>query len=284
MLIACRIGILTLTIGTTADNFRKFFGAFSAYSADSPPNRAVSWYCIFDHEVLCSLTIVIPLQFIYSYYDRGYNSNQTLPSAAHTQEVGAATGESAGEQRNERQKDEERELEEKNRKWWLWFLPRVSVTAVAVLFIIGLAGFVAASARGNTLALQCNCNGGSSSSFHQPVHIMQSTQESPTGLVSVFAYTFAMVGCGIFYACKCRCKYDHQARRTSSSEVENAASSASYTLWKAFFVTNTLCLLGQALLPALGSVYGCYGSNFWEQVAFVTAVLADGHVNERAWT
>ena len=89
-----------------------------------------------------------------------------------------------------------------------------------------------------------------------PILKMKPTRDVPTSLISVFAYQFGMIGAGIIMVYKYGCRHDN--------------------LWHLIFlVANFLCLPGQALPRSLGPYYECYGSNFWEQVTFASAIVAD---------
>lgn len=143
-------------------------------------------------------------------------------------------------------------------KWWIRF---IAVGVVIILFSLGTAGFM--SQQPNPLLVKSECT-----EIDAPYSTLAPTKKVPGSLRCVFAYQFAMVGCGVYLVAKrkgcscCCCKCS--------------------TLWSTlisweflFLIANFLCLPGQALLYSLGPVYRCYGSNFWEQVTFGSAVYAD---------
>lgn len=201
-----RVGILVLTIGTMLDNFRTFAGSFPNLNPENDFDIGVSWICTVTHEMLASVSIVIPLQFVYTKLETQLYKDRA---------------------------------------------PYVAVVLVGILFVIGLVGFVIVLP--NPLIVNVGC-----SKIDQTIYTLLPKSNSPTGLVSVIAYTFGMIFAGIFLVCREGCK----------------------SWWTLFLVANVLCQFGQALLTALGPGYECYGSNFWEQVTFITAVVADGELNK----
>ena len=83
MLVACRVGILVLTFGTTCDNARTFFGRFpSKYAVDSDANQAVSWFCVFTHECLAAAAFFVPLQLISTAVTGGERTKRRLAMGA----------------------------------------------------------------------------------------------------------------------------------------------------------------------------------------------------------
>ena len=93
-----------------------------------------------------------------------------------------------------------------------------------------------------------------------PTFKLSPTAKVKFSLVSVFAYQFGMVGVGVLMTCKYGCRGDN--------------------LWHLIFlVANVLCLPGQGLVQSLGPYYECFGSNFWEQLTFGSAVVADMILN-----
>ena len=88
--------------------------------------------------------------------------------------------------------------------------------------------------------------------------MLQLGSSPPTSLIAVFAFSLGQIVAGVVL---CR---RHGWRGW----------------WLMFLVGNVACVVGQGLLPALGKGYECFASNFWEQVAFVLAVVADGVLNE----
>lgn len=207
--IGCRVGILILTVGTAFDNGRTFFGRFpEKFPVANGANEAVTWFCVFTHEVLTALSFWTPLQ---------------LWSKAGLGEAG---------------------------------LKRVKIAAHAfpiVLFIVGLVGFIGKSATAPLVPSESCASIGA-------LAVLKTQKDSSTGLISVFAYSFGMIAAGVALCC-------HYGWRK---------------WWLVFFLGNVACVVGQALMPALGDGYKCYASNFWEQVAFVLAVVADGVLNVHA--
>ena len=130
------------------------------------------------------------------------------------------------------------------------YMEYIAYLAPILFGIIGISGL--ALSLPAELVEKTTC-----SDIGQPIKMLHPESDSSTALISVFAWTFAMITSG-WFLCK---KYKWKR------------------IWAVFFVINICCLFGQGLLPALGPVYKCYGSNFWEQVAFATAVWADYELN-----
>ena len=195
LLVASRVGIMTLTLGTTLNNFQYFAGSFPGYNVENDVNVGVTWFCAFNHQVLSAIAILVPFQFmVVSVQD------------------------------------------EKKKRW----LVHAAVALCFVASLVGLAGFI--RAQPNSLDKDQNCN-----EISEPVNYLKLSNESKTGLVCVFAYSFAMIACGVVMVWKRGCG----------------------SRWALFLVLNVVCLAGQALVNSLGSGYKCYGSNFWEQVTFI---------------
>lgn len=205
-LVGLRVGILILTVGTAFDNGRTFFGRFpGAFPVKNGANEAVSWLCVFTHEVLTAASFWVPLQ-LWSKAGVGARGQRRLAIAAHA--------------------------------------------VVPVLFIVGLVGFIWKSVAAPLVPGDACASVGS-------LAILKTQKDSPTGLVAVFVYSFGMIFAGVALCCH----YGWRSR------------------WLLFLGGNLACVVGQALMPALGDGYKCYASNFWEQVAFVLAVVADGALN-----
>jgi hypothetical protein len=220
MHIACRIGILLLTVGTLLDNARTMFGTIELIPVYNFMNVVVAWFCVANHQVLAAFAFFTPSYFVYRL-------------ATHTQ------------------------------KWWI---SRIAVFVVMVLFSLGTVGFMAQ--QPNPLLVKSECT-----EINAPYSTLAPTKKVLGSLRCVFAYQFAMVGCGVYLVAKrkgcscCCCK--------CSTLLSTLAS------WEfLFLIANFLCLPGQALLRSLGPVYRCYGSNFWEQVTFASAVYADYVLSE----
>ena len=133
---------------------------------------------------------------------------------------------------------------------------KIGTTAcAALLFLINGYGFL--SKQPNPLLIKSECE-----EIDGLYMTLSPSKKVPNSLLCVFAYQFAMIGCGIFLIVKrqgcCCC---------------NLSTFRSWEL--AFFIANFACLPGQALLTSLGPYYRCYGSNFWEQVTFASAVYVD---------
>jgi len=106
----------------------------------------------------------------------------------------------------------------------------------------------------NPLVVQTDCGD------VDPISKLTTSKKVPLSLVSVFAYQFGMIGAGIVMVRNYGCQGDN--------------------LWHLIFLAaNFLCLPGQMLVKSLGPFYECYGSNFWEQVTFASAVVADMILN-----
>lgn len=147
----------------------------------------------------------------------------------------------------------------------LW-IRRIAVVVVIILFCLGTAGFM--SQQPNPLLVKSECT-----EINAPYSTLAPTKKVPGSLRCVFAYQFAMVGCGVYLVakrkgCSCCC-------------CKCSTLWSTLTSWEfLFLIANLLCLPGQALLYSLGPVYRCYGSNFWEQVTFCSAVYADYVLSE----
>ena len=82
-------------------------------------------------------------------------------------------------------------------------------------------------------------------------------------LNAVFAYQFGMLFYGIYLVIQ--------------GVRKDGCCTRSCLDWRLLFlVINFLCVPGQALVKSLGPFYNCYGSNFWEQMTFASAVFVDG--------
>ena len=201
-LLACRVGILFLTVGTLFDNMRTFVGTFEGFDHFNLANEVVSWFCIANHQVLAAFTIYTPLYFVY----RVVTGDKTKMC--------------------------------------------VSLTALFLavfLFVWSALKFFALMP--NPLKEKVACE-----AIDSPIVTLTATKKMSNSLVCVFAYQFAMIGSGVVMLCKrgCSCGWE-----------------------MLFLLANLLCLPGQALVTSLGPYYECYGSNFWEQVTFASAVCAD---------
>ena len=80
---------------------------------------------------------------------------------------------------------------------------------------------------------------------------------SPFGLISVFAYSFAVTGAGLVLCAR-------QGPRR----------------WSWFVVVQVIGIVGQALRESFGLGIKVYSSNFWEQVTIWASLAADGMLNE----
>lgn len=135
---------------------------------------------------------------------------------------------------------------------WKRLTPRIAVGLFVLLFIVGGAGVI--MKMPNPLIVQTDCGD------VDPVSKLAPSKKVPTSLLSVFAYQIGMVFAGFIMIIKYGCRGDN--------------------LWHVIFlVANFLCLLGQPLVKSLGPYYECYGSNFWEQLTFGSAIFADMVLN-----
>ena len=212
MHIACRIGILLLTVGTLFDNSRTMFGTFDFIPVNNFLNVAAAWFCIANHQVIAAFTVFTPAYFVYS------------------------------------------ETKSVRIKYWIR-----NITAVCVggLFVNSSLAFM--SQQPNPLLIISECT-----EINAPYSTLTPTKKVPGSLICVFAYQFAMIGCGVYLVVK------RQGCKLSTLRS-----------WEfIFLIANFLCLPGQALLYSLGPYYKCYGSNFWEQVTFASAVFADYVLSE----
>jgi hypothetical protein len=131
-------------------------------------------------------------------------------------------------------------------------LTMASVIAVILFAIVGITGLILVKPVPFTEMLVCE-------GFNQPIKLLHPESSPKTSLACVVAYSVCMILCGVLLV------YEY-GRRSS---------------WTIFLVTNIFCLIGQSLLTFLGPVYKCYASNFWEQIAFMSAVVADAFLNLR---
>ena len=201
-LLACRVGILFLTVGTLCDNMRTFVGTFEGFDHFNGANEVVSWFCIANHQVLAAFTIYTPFYFMYRVVT-GENTKKCL-----------------------------------------------SLTAlIGAIFLFLWSGFKFFYLMPNPLKEKVACE-----AIDSLIVTLTATKKMANSLVCVFAYQFSMIGCGMvmLYKRGCSCGWE-----------------------LTFLLANFFCLPGQALVTSLGPYYECYGSNFWEQVTFASAVCAD---------
>ena len=204
-LLACRVGILFLTVGTLFDNMRTFVGTFEGFDHFNFANEVVSWFCIANHQVLAAFTICTPLYFM-SRVVTGEKTKMCLSLTAY-------------------------------------------IVAVLLFVWSGIKFF---SLMPNPLKEKVACE-----AIDSPIVTLTATKKMSNSLICVFAYQFAMIGAGIVMLYKRGCSCGSGG-------------------WEFLFTfANLLCLPGQALVTSLGPYYECYGSNFWEQVTFASAVYAD---------
>jgi hypothetical protein len=136
---------------------------------------------------------------------------------------------------------------------WKKRIPRIAVCSFIALFLF--AGFNYLSKVPNPMYVKTEC------AEVDPTFKLGPSKKVKFSLFCVFAYQFGMVGVGVLMTYKYGC-WPEGSR------------------WHLIFlVANFLCLPGQALVRSLGPYYECFGSNFWEQLTFGSAIVADMILN-----